>query len=65
MAGLRKICKLYGKMTVKSKDGKEVRYVWDYAADEPVQEHEMPPGSERHAASERAKWMARGEITHS
>jgi hypothetical protein len=41
-------------MTV-SQDGKTVRYVWDYANEEPVREEEMPLGSERHAASERAR----------
>lgn len=52
MAGLRKICKLYGAMTIQG-----VRWVWDYANDEPVRESEMKPGSERHRASERAKWL--------
>ena len=51
MAGLRKICKLYGSMTVNGQE-----FVWDYANDEPVPKSEMPHGSERHARSERAKW---------
>jgi hypothetical protein len=54
MGGLRRICRYYGGMTV-SQDGKTVRYVWDYANEEPVREEEMPLGSERHAASERAR----------
>lgn len=57
MAGLRNVCKLLGAMTVKGADGKEVRYVWDYLNDKPVEESQMPFGSERHAMSERAKWL--------
>lgn len=56
MGGLARICKMFGGMTVK--DGEQtVRYVWDYAADEAVAEDQMPPGSERHKQSERAKWL--------
>lgn len=51
MAGLRRICKLYGGMVVNGE-----RYVWDYAADEPVLASEMPEGGERWKASEQAKW---------
>jgi hypothetical protein len=51
MAGLRKIAKAYGGMVING-----VRYVWDYAADEPVLETEMPTGSERWKQSERVKW---------
>ncbi len=36
MGGLRKICKLYGGMTVTI-DGETVEYVWDYERDEPVE----------------------------
>ncbi len=57
MAGLRKLCKLYGSLVVKDEKGAAVRYVWDYASDKPTREEEMPFGSERHAASERAKWL--------
>lgn len=57
MAGLKRLCKLYGGMTVKGVDGKEVRYVYDYAADKAVPETQMPFGSERHAASELAKYL--------
>lgn len=35
MAGLRRICRAYGGMTVTI-DGKTVKYVWDYAKEEPV-----------------------------
>jgi hypothetical protein len=41
---------------VSSRDRKPIRYVWDYVADEPVLESEMPFGSERHKLSERAHW---------
>jgi hypothetical protein len=58
MSGLRRICKLYGGMTVTGNDGKTIRYVWDYANDEPVPEGEMPFGSDRHKASERARWIS-------
>lgn len=57
MSGLRRICKLYGGMTVNTRAG-TIRYVWDYAKDEPVTEREMPFGSDRHKASERARWLA-------
>ena len=57
MSGLRRVCKMLGWMTVTGNDGKTVRYVWDYAADETVPEEQMPFGSERHKASERARWM--------
>jgi hypothetical protein len=55
MAGLRKLCKIFGGVTVTGDDGKTIKYVWDYAADKPATEAEMPFGSKRHAASERAK----------
>lgn len=51
MAGLRRICRMYGGMIVQG-----VHWVWDYEAEEPVEETEMPFGSERHARSERAKY---------
>ena len=52
MGGIRKICKMYGGMKIQGKD-----YVWDYANDEPVPASEMPFGSERHAESEKARWL--------
>ena len=58
MSGLRHICKLYGAMSVVSHDGQKIKYVWDYAADKPVDEKDMPFGSERHKLSERAKWLS-------
>lgn len=53
MAGLRKMCRDFGHMTI---DG--VKWVWDYAADEPVLAKDMPLGSERWKRSERARWAA-------
>jgi hypothetical protein len=58
MSGLRRICKAYGGMTVTGNDGKTIKYVWDYAADAPVPESEMPFGSERHKLSEKARWTS-------
>lgn len=58
MAGLARICKLYGAMSVTGVDGKTIRYVWDYAADKAVPESDMPMGSDRHKLSERAKWLS-------
>ena len=57
MAGLRRICKMLGAMTVSVR-GQTIHYVWDYVADEPVPDTEMPVGSERWKASERARWTA-------
>lgn len=47
MAGLRNICRAYGSMRVN-----DTLWVWDYVADEPVKQAEMPDGSERWKASE-------------
>jgi hypothetical protein len=55
MSGLRRICKAYGGMTVSGR-GVTIKYVWDYVADEPVPESEVPFGSERHKLSERARY---------
>lgn len=51
--GLARLCQLYGAMTIQG-----MRYVWDHAAGEAVPESEMPDGSERWMASEKAKWTA-------
>jgi hypothetical protein len=56
MAGLRRLCKLYGRMTAKDASGKVTKYVWDYLSDEPVEEGEMPVGSERWKRSEMARY---------
>jgi hypothetical protein len=49
MAGLRKICKLYGSIRING-----TLYVWDYVKDEPVKESEMT--KDERMASERRKW---------
>jgi hypothetical protein len=49
MGGLRRIAKAYGGIVINGS-----QYVWDYAADEPVRAEEMPLGSDRWKASERA-----------
>lgn len=63
MAGLRRLCKALGGMTVIGNDGARIDYVWDYVADEPVRKEEMPFGSARHAASERAKYMQLASVS--
>ena len=50
MAGLRRICRMYGSMQVN-----DLTYIWDYVADEPVPESEIPKGSERRKASDRKR----------
>lgn len=51
MGGLRRIAKLHGGIKINGRS-----YVWDYVADEPVPENEMPFGSARWKASERARY---------
>jgi hypothetical protein len=51
MAGLKRICKLYGSIQIN-----DVLWLWDYARDEPRLATEM--SKEDIAASERAKWGA-------
>ena len=58
MAGLRNICKAFGGMKVTDNEGRTINYVWDYAADEPVPDTEMPFGSDRWKQSERARWRS-------
>jgi hypothetical protein len=53
MAGLAKICKMFGGMKVQGES-----FVWDYVANKAVPEKEMPQGSDRWKASEKAKWTA-------
>jgi hypothetical protein len=55
MAGLARICKMFGAMKV-SANGTTINYVWDYVADEAIPDTEMPPGSDRWCASERKRW---------
>lgn len=49
MAGLRRICKQFGRLEVNG-----VLWVWDYALDLPRKASEMT--HEELAASEKAKW---------
>ncbi len=51
MSGLRRICKMYGRMKIG-----DTMWVWDHVKDEPVREKDM--SRERWAASERKKWEA-------
>ena len=53
MAGLKRILKLYGSMTVTS-NGESVKWVYDYATDEARIESNMTQDEIK--ASERAKW---------
>lgn len=63
MSGLLSLCKILGRITVSDENGNCVKYRWDYANECPVMEADMPPGSAREAASERAKWdQIRAEI---
>jgi len=54
MSGLQRICKIYGGMTVKSNDGKTVKWLWDYVNDKARLESEMT--KEEIMASEKKKW---------
>ena len=55
MAGLRKICKAFGGMTV-TMNGETVEYVWDYEKDEPVEKSKFT--HEQWLRSERKKYEA-------
>ena len=50
MSGLRKICKMYGRMKVG-----DIEYVWDYHRDKPVPKPEMTKDDFK--KSEKAKWL--------
>jgi hypothetical protein len=54
MAGLAKICKLYGQMEIIGRDGKSVIWLWDYVNDKPRLKSEMT--KEEIKASEKVKW---------
>lgn len=56
MAGLARICRLYGRIEVHDGKGGKQLWVWDYVKEEPVIAQDMPTGSERWKASEKAKW---------
>lgn len=55
MSGLARICKAYGGLKATA-NGKTVEWAWDYAKDKAVHKEEMPVGSKRWMASEKAKW---------
>ena len=55
MAGLRNICRMHGAI-IASDGTTTVKHVWDYANECPVNEKDMPVGSQRWRASEKAKW---------
>ena len=55
MAGLARICKMYGSIEV-SDNGKKVIWLWDYVTDKARLKTEM--NKEEIMASEKAKWMA-------
>ncbi len=59
MSGLSKICKRHGSIVTRNNDGDETIWVYDYAADKAVKKDEMPFGSARWKASEKARWAAR------
>lgn len=56
MAGLQRICKMFGGLNAVDAQGNRYEYVWDYVADKAVLKSEMPEGSERWQASERKKY---------
>ena len=60
MAGLRNICKQFGRMQIQGR-----MWVWDYVNNEPVPEEEMRKDPERREANEkaRAEWL-RAQVQH-
>ena len=54
MAGLARICKMYGSLEVSDGNGKKVTWLWDYANDKPRLKTEM--SKEEIMKSEKAKW---------
>jgi len=55
MGGIRRLCKLYGRINLNG-----TIYLWDYARDEPRKQSEMT--KEEIAASEKIKWCSIKEI---
>jgi hypothetical protein len=55
MGGLKRLCRLYGRMEFVSQNGKKTVYVWDYAKNEPRIKSEMTKDEIKE--SEKAKWM--------
>ena len=54
MAGLQKLCKMYGQIDMTDEYGNKVVWVWDYAKDEPRLKSEMT--KEEMKESEKAKY---------
>lgn len=50
MAGLARICRMYGRMKVGN-----IMWVWDYHNEKPVKQEEMPDDSEAWKLSEKTK----------
>lgn len=55
MAGLARICKMYGSVEVSDSNGNKVTWLWDYVNDKPRLKTEMT--KEEIIESEKAKWM--------
>ena len=55
MGGLQRIFKMYGGITVKSNDGKTVKWLWDYVNDKARLESEMT--KEEIMASDKVKYQ--------
>lgn len=56
MAGLARVCKMCGSMTIKDAAGNETVWVWDYKNDKARLESEMT--KDELSESEKAKWMS-------
>lgn len=55
MAGLARICKMYGSIKVSDANGKKVTWVWDYKNDKARLKSEMT--KEEISESEKAKYQ--------
>jgi hypothetical protein len=55
MAGLARICKMYGSFEAIDSDGEKLIWLWDYVNDKPRLKTEMT--KDEIIASEKAKWM--------
>ena len=54
MAGLQRLLKMYGQISVQDATGKKVLWLWDYANDKARLKSEMT--KDEIMASEKAKW---------
>lgn len=55
MAGLARLCKMYGSMEVSDANGNKVTWLYDYAQDKPRLKNEMT--AEEIKESEKQKWL--------